>query len=75
LANIVRNRVTFIIAHRLSTIQLANKVVVLHKGRVESIGTHDELVRTSPVYRNLYALGFSDRESSAGNVDSRGETA
>ena len=75
LANIVRNRVTFIIAHRLSTIQLANKVVVLHKGRVESIGTHEELVRTSPVYRNLYALGFSDRESSAGNVDSRGETA
>jgi len=75
LANIVRNRVTFIIAHRLSTIELADKVVVLNKGTVESIGTHEELVSTSPVYRNLYARGFSDQEQPSGADDSPGETA
>ncbi len=60
LANIVRGRVTFIIAHRLSTIRMADKVIVLEGGSVESIGTHDELIRTSRVYQKLYARDFSD---------------
>jgi len=75
LANIVRNRVTFIIAHRLSTIELADKVVVLHKGGVESIGTHEELVRSSPVYRNLYSRDFEDQEPPSGVGDSPGGAA
>ncbi|WP_410643438.1 ABC transporter ATP-binding protein [Amycolatopsis sp. lyj-346] len=44
-----------IIAHRLSTVRMADHILVLHHGRLTAAGTHDELRRTSPVYRNLTA--------------------
>jgi ABC-type multidrug transport system fused ATPase/permease subunit len=54
-------RTTFIIAHRLSTIALADEIVVLAAGRVAARGTHDELLETSPVYREIYEHGLLER--------------
>jgi ATP-binding cassette subfamily B protein len=57
----MRDRTTIIIAHRLSTIALADEVVVLEDGRVAARGTHDELVETSDVYREIYEHGLLER--------------
>jgi ATP-binding cassette subfamily B protein len=54
-------RTTVIIAHRLSTIALADEIVVLEEGRVAARGTHDELVGTSGVYREIYEHGQFER--------------
>ena len=54
----MRGRTTIIIAHRLSTIALADEVVVLDEGRIAARGTHDELLETSAVYREIYDHGL-----------------
>ncbi len=54
-------RTTFIIAHRLSTIALADEIVVLHEGAIAARGNHDDLIATSPVYRELYEHGLLER--------------
>ena len=51
-------RTTIVIAHRLSTVQHADRVVVLHEGRVESQGSHCELLESSPIYRSLHRIQF-----------------
>jgi ABC-type multidrug transport system fused ATPase/permease subunit len=53
----MRGRTTVIIAHRLSTIALADEIVVLEEGRIVQRGTHDELVETSAVYREIWDHG------------------
>lgn len=62
---VTREVTTVVIAHRLSTIQHADKVVVLKDGRIEAVGTSDELLRISPTYRRLYALQFGGAEGEA----------
>jgi ABC-type multidrug transport system fused ATPase/permease subunit len=57
-----KERTTLIIAHRLSTIALADEVVVLDGGRVAARGTHDGLIRTSAIYREIYEHGLLERE-------------
>jgi subfamily B ATP-binding cassette protein MsbA len=56
------NRTALIIAHRLSTITQADKIVVLNKGRIEAIGNHEVVYRTSNTYRRLYDLQFKSPE-------------
>jgi ATP-binding cassette, subfamily B, bacterial len=58
----MENRTTLIIAHRLSTIALADEVVVLDEGRIAARGTHDELLVTSTVYRDIYEHGLLERQ-------------
>jgi len=53
---LVKGRTTFVIAHRLSTIRNADKIIVVENGRVEQIGTHEELIREEGTYRKLYHL-------------------
>jgi ABC-type multidrug transport system fused ATPase/permease subunit len=55
-------RTTLIIAHRLSTIALADEIVVLDEGRIAARGQHDELLRTSPVYRDIYDHGLLEAQ-------------
>ncbi len=54
LDRIMENRTSFIIAQRISTVLKADKIVVLDKGRVAAEGNHEELIRTSPIYREIY---------------------
>ena len=62
LANLMRNRTSFVIAHRLSTVRRADAIVALERGRVVEIGRHDELLaRPGGVYAKLYALQMFDR--------------
>jgi subfamily B ATP-binding cassette protein MsbA len=62
-ANLMRNRTTFIIAHRLSTVRNADFIVALEDGRVAEIGRHDDLVgRTDGVYAKLYRLQAFERD-------------
>jgi subfamily B ATP-binding cassette protein MsbA len=51
---LLKNRTVLVIAHRLSTIQNANKIVVLKNGLIEAVGRHEELLISSPMYKNLY---------------------
>jgi len=67
LANLMRNRTTFVIAHRLSTVRHADCIVALEHGEVIEIGRHDELVtRPGGLYAKLYALqAFDERDEAA----------
>ena len=55
-------RTTLIIAHRLSTIALADELVVLDGGRIAARGTHEQLIATSAIYREIYEHGLLERE-------------
>jgi subfamily B ATP-binding cassette protein MsbA len=60
LAQLVRNRTTFVIAHRLSTVEQADRIVVLDAGQVVESGTHAELLALDGRYAQLYRLQFAD---------------
>ncbi len=58
LARLLKGRTAIVIAHRLSTIQHADRIVVLHKGRVREIGSHAELMAKKGLYYRLYQLQY-----------------
>jgi subfamily B ATP-binding cassette protein MsbA len=60
LAQLVRNRTTFIIAHRLSTVEQADRIIVLDAGRIAECGTHAQLLTQGGLYAQLHRLQFSD---------------
>lgn len=59
LARVSAGRTTLIIAHRLSTIQHADQIVVLDKGRIVEVGTHEALLEKKGVYNQLYELSWA----------------
>ncbi|TYP49264.1 ABC transporter ATP-binding protein [Thermosediminibacter litoriperuensis] len=65
LKKITRGRTTIIIAHRLSTVQHADRIMVLHKGRIRECGTHEELLEKRGLYYKLYLLQFKENRSGA----------
>ena len=58
LSRLLKGRTAIVIAHRLSTIQHADRIVVLHKGRVREIGSHAELMALKGIYFRLYQMQF-----------------
>jgi subfamily B ATP-binding cassette protein MsbA len=60
LANLMEGRTVLVIAHRLGTIRRANRIVVLEDGHITAIGSHEELLHSSPTFQRLYQLQFMD---------------
>lgn len=60
LSNLMKGRTTLVIAHRLSTIMHADKIVVMDKGEICQVGTHQELLNAGGLYRKLYDIQFKD---------------
>jgi ATP-binding cassette, subfamily B, bacterial MsbA len=60
LAQLVRNRTTFVIAHRLSTVEEADRIVVLDSGSIAESGSHSELLVHGGLYSQLHRLQFND---------------
>jgi ATP-binding cassette subfamily B protein len=64
LNRMVEGRTALIIAHRLSTIQRADKIIVMHKGQVREMGSHQQLLAQRGIYYKLYQLQYKDQEIS-----------
>jgi ATP-binding cassette subfamily B multidrug efflux pump len=62
LARLLQGRTSLVIAHRLSTIQRADRILVLHKGEVRELGTHQELIARRGIYYRLYLLQYKEQE-------------
>jgi ATP-binding cassette, subfamily B, multidrug efflux pump len=60
LATLLKGRTSFVIAHRLSTITSADKIVVIHDGKIIEQGTHTELLANHEMYYELYRTGFQE---------------
>ena len=65
LTRLVEGRTSIVIAHRLSTIQRADRILVMHKGRLRESGTHQELLAERGLYWKLYQLQYKDQENGA----------
>ncbi len=71
--HLTRGKTTFIIAHKFSTIVNANKIIMLEEGQLAHLGTHEQLLRQSPPYRELYELQFGwQRELAAETAAANG---
>jgi ATP-binding cassette subfamily B protein len=62
LSRMVEGRTSIVIAHRLSTIQRADRILVMHKGKLRESGTHQELLAERGIYWKLYQLQYKDQE-------------
>ncbi|MGF7056557.1 ABC transporter ATP-binding protein [Brassicibacter mesophilus] len=60
LLKLIKGRTTIAVAHRLSTIQHSDKIIVLHKGKVKEIGSHQELLNKGGMYYDLYRLQYKE---------------
>jgi ATP-binding cassette subfamily B multidrug efflux pump len=72
LSRMVEGRTSLIIAHRLSTVQRADKIIVMHKGQVREMGTHQQLLAQRGIYFKLYQLQYKDQELSVARAPANG---
>jgi len=68
LNRMVEGRTSVVIAHRLSTIQRADRILVMHKGKLRESGTHQELLAQRGIYWKLYQLQYKDQERAAKEI-------
>ncbi len=68
LQHLIVGRTSIVIAHRLSTIQRADRIIVMHKGKLREIGTHQELLTVRGIYWKLYQLQYKDQESAGARL-------
>ena len=66
LSRMVEGRTSVIIAHRLSTVQSADKIIVMHKGQLREMGSHQQLLAQRGIYYKLYQLQYKDQELTTG---------
>jgi ATP-binding cassette subfamily B protein len=71
LERMVEGRTSVLIAHRLSTVQRAETILVMHKGQLREMGTHQELLAQRGLYWKLYQLQYKDQEQGSENRDQR----
>ena len=62
LERLMQNRTALVVAHRLSTVQNADRIIVLHKGEIREVGTHQELLAAEGIYYRLYKLQYAYQE-------------
>ena len=62
LKRLMANRTSIVIAHRLSTIQNSDKILVMHRGKIREIGTHNELLERKGIYYRLYQLQYKGQQ-------------
>jgi ABC-type multidrug transport system fused ATPase/permease subunit len=60
---VLQNRTSFVIAHRLSTVRHASRIIVIDKGQIVEVGTHEELMNKRSFYWNLYTKQLIDERS------------
>lgn len=60
---LIKDRTSIVIAHRLSTIRKADKIIVLDKGEIKEMGTHDQLLKNNGFYARLHEMQFEKRTS------------
>jgi ATP-binding cassette subfamily B protein len=65
LGRMVTGRTSIVVAHRLSTVQRADRILVMHKGRLREIGSHQQLLAQRGIYWKLYQLQYKDQESAS----------
>lgn len=63
LVRLMENRTSLIIAHRLSTIKNCDRIIVLHKGEIREVGSHQELLQQKGIYSRLYQLQYATQEA------------
>ena len=68
LRKLLKDRTSFVIAHRLSTIREASRIVVLDKGAIAEIGSHEELLAKNGIYANLYKMTYEQEQAQSGNM-------
>jgi ATP-binding cassette subfamily B multidrug efflux pump len=75
LERLMRDRTSFVIAQRLSTVRMAGLILVLDKGRIVARGTHEELLRTSGLYAEIYYQQLRPQERLASGTPRLGTLA
>jgi len=75
LDNIIAGRTSLVVAHRLSTVLSADRIIVMHKGKVRETGTHRELMEAGGIYHRLYTLQFEGRPAVPPGRQDRGYPA
>jgi ATP-binding cassette subfamily B protein len=71
LGRMVEGRTSVVIAHRLSTVQRADIILVMHKGQLREMGSHQELLALHGIYWKLYQLQYKDQEISDGSANNQ----